>query len=144
MGRLSSAKPRLGSGSSRLGGKPQTEIERSRNRDATQVWRSWYKTSRWQKLRLKVLRRDAVDISDQPRLMPMHVLFRGEPWMWPKCSKTGAILVGKHPAPNSPVADHILPHRGDEALFWAENNLQTVSKSYHDKEKQSIERRGLY
>jgi 5-methylcytosine-specific restriction protein A len=42
------------------------------------------------------------------------------------------------------VVDHILPHRGDEALFWAESNLQTVSKTYHDKEKQSIEKRGRY
>jgi 5-methylcytosine-specific restriction protein A len=144
MSRLSSSSPRLGTKPARLGVALKSEVERTRHRDNTQVWRSWYKTSRWQKLRLKVLRRDAVDISDQPRLMPMGVLFRREPWMWPRCSQTGAVLVGKHPAPNSPVVDHILPHRGDEALFWAESNLQTVSKTYHDKEKQSIEKRGRY
>jgi 5-methylcytosine-specific restriction endonuclease McrA len=52
------------------------------------------------------------------------------------------LLVGRHPAPNSPVIDHIIPHRGDERLFWDESNLHAVSKAYHDSTKQSEERRG--
>lgn len=77
-------------------------------------------TARWQKLRLKILDRDS--------------------WV---CQKTGVALVGKYPAPNSPVVDHIEPHRGDLDRFWDENNLMAVSKAYHDKTKQSLEKRGL-
>lgn len=121
MARLSSVGPRLGAMPSRLGGSAKTEAERSRHRDQTQGWRSWYKTARWQRLRLKVLQRDGYT-----------------------CQATGALLVGKHPAPNSPVVDHIRPHRGNPDLFWDEDNLQAVSKEYHDKVKQSTEKRGRH
>ncbi len=46
------------------------------------------------------------------------------------------LCIGKYPADDSPVVDHIKPHRGDETLFWDPSNLQTVSKAYHDSEKQ--------
>jgi 5-methylcytosine-specific restriction endonuclease McrA len=92
------------------------EQERNRTRDALQPWRSWYKTARWQKLRREVLLRDGL-----------------------RCQATGVMLVGRHPAPNSPVVDHIVPHRGCERLFWAAANLQAVSKAWHDSEKQRIE-----
>lgn len=32
----------------------------------------------------------------------------------------------------SEVVDHIRPHRGDQTLFWAEWNLQAISKADHD------------
>ena len=32
----------------------------------------------------------------------------------------------------SEVTDHIIPHRGDPTLFWAEWNLQPISKRQHD------------
>jgi hypothetical protein len=50
------------------------------------------------------------------------------------------LLVGKFPAPHSPVVDHVIPHRGDPRLFWDEANLQAVSKVYHDSVKQAQER----
>lgn len=118
MARLSAAKPRLGSMPSRLGGAPRSEAERFQHRDKTQHWRSWYKTARWQRLRERVLRRDRYT-----------------------CQATGVLLVGVYPAANSPVVDHVQPHRGDEAKFWDESNLQAVSKEYHDGEKQRLERR---
>lgn len=40
-----------------------------------------------------------------------------------------------HPSPHvepAEVTDHILPHHGDPGLFWAEWNLQTLSKRQHD------------
>lgn len=40
------------------------------------------------------------------------------------------------------VADHREPHRGDEALFWSEDNLWTLCKPCHDSAKQREERRG--
>lgn len=99
---------------------PKSEVDRSRQRDATQPWRAWYKTSRWQKLRRTILKRDGY-----------------------ACQTTKVGLVGKYPAPNSPVVDHIKPHRGDPDLFWDPDNLQAVCKSWHDKQKQSMEKRGL-
>lgn len=86
------------------------------NRDATTHWRAWYKTARWQRLRRECLLRDLYT-----------------------CQQTGELLIGGAHAPNSPVADHIIPHRGDPALFWDAGNIQTVSKRYHDSEKARIE-----
>ena len=31
------------------------------------------------------------------------------------------------------VVDHIVPHRGDERLFWNEDNWQGLCKSCHDR-----------
>ena len=89
-------------------------------RDTTQPWRAWYRTPRWRVLRLQVLKRDLY-----------------------QCRQTGVLLVGTYPAEDSPVVDHIRPHRGDPELFWDETNLQAVSKGWHDSVKQSLERRGL-
>ena len=30
------------------------------------------------------------------------------------------------------VVDHIIPHRGDETLFWDERNWQSLAKNCHD------------
>lgn len=119
MGRLAGrGQPsRLGRAQSRLRGAPVTEAERSRQRDDAAPWRAWYRSARWRALRLEVLRRAG----------------------W-QCEQTGVMLVGKHPAPNSPVIDHIKPHRGDPERFWDSDNLQAVAKEWHDGEKQRQER----
>ena len=117
MGRLKSLPPRLAPAAPRLGRLPGDETARLQERDQTVSWRKLYKTARWEKLRRDVFERD-------------HYT----------CRHTGVICAGKHPAPDSPVCDHIVPHRGDEALFWDKGNLQTVSKAYHDSEKQKQER----
>lgn len=125
MSRLSAIKPRIDTLSSRLGSIQPQRVERER--DVAAPWRRWYKTARWQKLRLVILMRDS----------------------W-KCQKTGVLLIGKHrnkdgkPDPNSPVIDHIKPHRGNPELFWDESNLQAVSKEYHDSEKQRLEQESLH
>ena len=89
-------------------------------RDANVEWRSWYGTARWQRLRLQTLERDLYT-----------------------CQATGELLSGKHPAPNSPVVDHIDAHRGDPEKFWNPDNLRSVSKAWHDSIKQSMERGGF-
>lgn len=106
--RLGRAAPRL-----RYGG------DTDKTRTGAQPWRAWYKTSRWQRLRISVFTRDGY-----------------------VCQRTGVLLTGKHPAPDSPVADHKRPHRGDPALFWEIDNIETVSKAYHDGAKQAQEKRG--
>lgn len=79
-------------------------------------WKAWYKTRRWQALRLAVLERDNYT-----------------------CQRTGRVLGAKHPDPDSPVVNHRRPHRGDEALFWDIDNLETVSKAVHDADIQREE-----
>lgn len=116
--RLKTVRPRVGKMSTRLARPPGDERARDQHRKATQPWRAWYGTKRWRDLRQAVLMRDE----------------------W-RCQATGVLLVGKAPAPDSPVVDHITPHRGDPALFWDIDNLQSVAKSWHDSTKQSLERR---
>jgi 5-methylcytosine-specific restriction enzyme A len=40
------------------------------------------------------------------------------------------------------VVDHIVPHRGDSAIFWREGNHQALCAPHHNSHKQSEERRG--
>lgn len=105
--------PRNGDDSSSM-----NEVQRSRQRDATQPWRAWYKTARWQKLRWSVLVRD---------------LFT--------CQMTGCGRI--EPDTSKLVADHKVAHRGDERLFWDEQNLQCLCKDCHDRLKQSEERSSM-
>lgn len=121
--KLKSVQPRLQPAGNRLlpaMTREEAEAQRFKQRDQSVKWRSWYKTERWRKLRLEILQRD-------------HYT----------CQVTGDVCVGRYPAPTSAVVDHVKPHRGDERLFWDPENLQTVTKEYHDKVKQSEERRTL-
>lgn len=38
------------------------------------------------------------------------------------------------------VTDHIIPHKGDEALFWDEDNWQAACAPHHDIVKQRMEK----
>lgn len=41
------------------------------------------------------------------------------------------------------IVDHIIPHRGDQDLFWdTDNNWQPLCKLHHDKVKQAEEKSG--
>ena len=42
-----------------------------------------------------------------------------------ECRKEGRLV----PAT---VVDHIIPHRGDQKLFWDESNWQALCKHHHD------------
>lgn len=101
---------------SRLGRAPGDEQARHRERDATLEHRKWYKLARWQKLRMKVLIRD---------------LFTCQMEGCGRIEHNTSLL----------VADHKKAHRGDEALFWDERNLQCLCKPCHDRLKQREERR---
>lgn len=109
MSRLRSLPSRIGAAPSRIGRPPEATGSVKRDR-FNAPWRSWYGTARWQKLRLEVFERDGYI-----------------------CQRTGIICAGKHPASGSPTANHKIPHRGDPALFWDPNNVETVTKEVHDK-----------
>lgn len=117
MGRLKVLQPRLAEARPRLAqAAPATEADRLRQRNAR---RAIQYGAAWQRLRLRILERDG--------------------WT---CQRTGVLLVGAHPAGNSPVVHHKVPHRGDPDLFWDEANLETVSKQWHDSEGQREDLRG--
>lgn len=75
--------------------------------------RRLYATARWKRLRLRTFTRDGFT-----------------------CRRCGR-LEGNT---SRLVCDHRRPHRGDRALFWAEDNLQTLCKPCHDGAKQAEER----
>lgn len=109
MTRLANMKPRFSGLPPRLGYMPGDEKGRDKQRGGLKPWRAWYGTERWRKLRLAVFVRDGF-----------------------KCQRSGELCAGKHPAPNSPVANHKRPHRGDPELFWDIGNIETVAKHVHD------------
>ena len=80
-----------------------------RLRSKTRPWRGWYKTARWEKLRRAAFLRDR--------------------WI---CQRSGELCLGSGQEPNAPVANHKIPHRGDPALFWSLDNIETVAKRVHD------------
>lgn len=82
-------------------------------------WKAWYKLARWRALRLRIFLRDLYT-----------------------CQRKGCGRAEHNTA--LLVCDHIKPHRGNEALFWDEGNLQTLCKACHDKDKQREEQASLH
>lgn len=72
---------------------------------------------------------------------------RGYGYRWQKASRA---FLARHPLCRycehdgriaaATVVDHIVPHHGDQALFWDADNWQPLCKSCHDRRKQSEER----
>lgn len=49
------------------------------------------------------------------------------------CEREGRVTAAR-------VVDHIIPHRGDQALFWDTDNWQSLCRPHHDSAKQREER----
>lgn len=109
MGRLKSLPPRLAALPSRL---PSTRDAHGHSR-SEEHWRGWYNLKRWKLLRFRVFERDMFT-----------------------CQCGCARIVADT---RQLVADHKRPHRGNEALFWDEANVQTLTKPCHDRIKQAEE-----
>ncbi|WP_122386812.1 HNH endonuclease [Pseudomonas syringae group genomosp. 7] len=52
------------------------------------------------------------------------------------CEQKGLVVAGT-------VVDHIVPHKGDQTLFWARANWQTLCKDCHNSVKKAEEAQGL-
>lgn len=48
------------------------------------------------------------------------------------CQRSGIVCIGPAGAPDSPVVNHKVPHKGDRELFFDLDNLETVCKEIHD------------
>ena len=53
-----------------------------------------------------------------------------------KCGEAGHVVTAT-------VVDHIVPHRGDQQLFWDERNWQPMCATHHNSWKQTVERSGI-
>ena len=119
MGKLSALKPVLSTLAPRIGRSTGDKRGQEQDRNARNAARAWYGTKRWAQLREAVFVRDGF-----------------------VCQRSGVLCIGVYPQPNSPVANHKRPHRGDPKLFWDPANIETVSKAVHDgliqAEEQSI------
>jgi 5-methylcytosine-specific restriction endonuclease McrA len=72
---------------------------------------------------------------------------RGYTWAWQKARKQ---FLGEHPlcvmcrkegrVTAALVVDHVIPHRGDQELFWDRANWQALCKPHHDSDKQMWEK----
>ena len=113
MPRLTSIRSRLGSLRPKVASTPVDRASMDRVRDQ-RPWRKWYKTARWRALRWSVLVRDCFTCQ------------------WPGCGRI-------EPDTSKLVADHRRPHRGDEMLFWDEDNLWTLCSGCHSGAKQRAE-----
>lgn len=110
MGRLSNVKPRLAPAPSRLH-RATDERSLDRRRLADTETRKLHKTKRWQVLRMSILQRDQFTCQ--------------------LCGHTDGDT-------SKLVCDHVEPHRGDVAKFWA-GPFQTLCKPCHDGQKQKEE-----
>jgi 5-methylcytosine-specific restriction enzyme A len=75
-------------------------------------WIGWYKTAAWARLRKWQLQREPI------------CRF---------CKRDGRITEAN-------TVDHVTPHRGDKALFFDRENLQSLCKPCHSSEKQRLEK----
>ncbi|WP_245504083.1 HNH endonuclease [Lichenihabitans psoromatis] len=82
-------------------------------RRGQQPWRTWYKTARWRTLRQWQLNTE-----------PLCRICTAEDRLTP-----------------ATVCDHVMPHRGDEALFWS-GPFQSLCERCHSRDKQREERAG--
>ena len=63
--------------------------------------------------------------------------------------KARTIFLKKHPVcvvcgKMATVVDHIIPHRGDDKLFWDESNWQPLCKACHDKKTGNYDSQPVY
>lgn len=54
---------------------------------------------------------------------------------YPRCAYEGCRSLAT-------IVDHVIPHRGDPALFWDSRNWQPLCGYHHSVSKQAAERRG--
>jgi 5-methylcytosine-specific restriction enzyme A len=111
-------------------------------RAATSPWRAWYNTARWRALRIRTIWQGmatctlcgATDRNAQTFINAAKGDGTGH------AAQVLAAMIAQGPI--TFVADHIIPHRGDGAMFWDPGNLQCVCKPCHDGAKQRAEAAG--
>lgn len=91
--------------------------DRFEQRQVLEPWRRWYKLSRW---------------ASEPHGLRWQILLRDNF----TCQMCGLLETDT----SQLVADHKVPHRGDEAMFWDEGNIWCLCVQCHSRVKQAEER----
>lgn len=112
MSKLTTLKPSIAKLPSSITSAAPQEQSRDKRRYAAAPWRRWYGLKRWKDLRWQVL---------------VDAMFT--------CCRCGTL----HSDTSNLVADHNVPHRGREHLFWDRTNLVCMCKDCHDTVKQREE-----
>jgi len=96
-------------GCATIGPCAEHDVERGRlERQSKPAWSSWYHIARWRH-HVWGLRSRALAASP----------------LCSECRRTGHVV-------EATEVDHIVPHRGDPALFWSSTNVQALCKRHHD------------
>lgn len=111
MGKLTAIPSRL----SKLPARVSRQTDAEGHSVALEPWRRWYNLAAWEALRQAVFLRDLYT-----------------------CQCGCETLIAN---PRERIADHKTAHRGDRALFFDPDNVQTLWKPHHDGWKQRLERR---
>ena len=96
-----------------VGRRDKREADRDANHKRDAAVRALYKSARWQRARQMFLAR--------------HPLCA-------ECQRQGRVSAAN-------TVDHIIPHQGDQTLFWDESNWQSLCKLHHDRDKAEQEGR---
>ena len=75
---------------------------------------------------LEISRPTAAKRGYNSRWQKARKMFLAEHPLCVECEKQGRYV-------EATVVDHITPHKGDQALFWDENNWQPLCKQCHDR-----------
>jgi 5-methylcytosine-specific restriction enzyme A len=97
---------------------------------ARHEYHKWYGTPEWRKGRILHLAREPLC----RMCLVLGIVNNG--------SLTAAGEAQQNPRRTFRVVDHIIPHRGDRALFFDSTNWQTLCADHHDRTKQQEEIRG--
>lgn len=117
MVKLTNARSRLATAAPNVLVTPRPVRGFGNRRFRREAWRNWYGLKAWKDLCKQVDKRDGL-----------------------QCQQTGVMLTHVPNRPNSVIHDHKIPHRGNWDLFIDPNNVQLVSKKWHDSVKQKQER----
>ena len=117
MVKLTNARSRLATAAPNVLAGPRPARQSGKRCFRREAWRNWYGLKAWKDLCKRIDRRDGM-----------------------QCQQTGVMLTHVPNKVNSVIHDHKIPHRGNWDLFIDPNNVQLVSKQWHDKEKQKLER----
>ena len=71
-------------------------------------------------------RERSADLYHTNRWTRLSRVFRASHPLCEECKRQGIIKAAA-------VVDHIVPHRGDQRLFWDQSNWQPLCKGCHDK-----------
>ena len=97
-------------------------------RSAEQLWRKWYFTPTWSRIRFRRLHNEPIC-----RMCKADGFINDGSW-------TPDREYIRDPSKRKLVVDHIKPHRGNYELFFDYDNTQSICQVHHDSVKQAAEK----